>query len=57
MVADHNISVKTNPFFGLHEIPNLIELAESGKMAGKGVIVVDEEEMKRVQEGKTASLK
>ncbi len=55
-VADHNVSVKTNPFFGLNEIPKLVELAESGKMAGKGVIIVDEEEMKRVKEGKTASL-
>ena len=56
MVADNGISVKTNPFFGLREIPRLVELAESGKMAGKGVIVVDEEEIKRVKEGKTASL-
>ena len=56
MVADHNISVKTNPFFGLEEIPKLVELAENGKMAGKGVVVVDEHEMKRVKEGKTAFL-
>lgn len=54
MVAEHNISVKTNPFFGLKEVPKLQELAHSGKMVGKGVIVVDEEEMKRVKEGKTA---
>lgn len=54
MVADHIISVKTNPFFGLREIPKLVELAESGKMAGKGVILIDEEEMERVrEEGKT----
>lgn len=57
MVAEHNISVKTNPFYGLHEIPKLVELAESGKMAGKGVIIVDFEEVKKVKEGKTAPLK
>ena len=56
MVADHNISVKTNPFFGLEEIPKLVELAESGKMAGKGVVIVDEQEIKRVKEGETAPL-
>lgn len=55
-VAEHNISVKTNPFFGLREIPKLIELAHSGKMQGKAVIIVDEKEMGRVREGKTASL-
>ncbi|KAL9004018.1 MAG: hypothetical protein Q9188_003159 [Gyalolechia gomerana] len=45
-VAEHNITVKTNPFFGLKEIPRLIELAHSGKMAGKGVIIVDEDEIR-----------
>lgn len=54
-VAEHKISVKTNPFFGLREIPKLTELAHSGKMQGKGVVIVDEEEMKRVKERKTAS--
>lgn len=54
MVAEHNIAVKTNPFFGLEEIPKLLELAHSGKMSGKGVIIVDGEEIKRVKEGNTA---
>ena len=49
MVADHHIVVKTNPFFGLGEIPKLVELAESGTMAGKGVVIIDEEEVKRVK--------
>lgn len=49
-VAEHNITVKTNPFFGLEEIPKLVELAHSGKMAGKGVVVVDEEEIRREKE-------
>ena len=56
VVAEHGISVKTNPFFGLEEIPRLIELVESKKMAGKGVIIVDEEEMKKVKDGRTAPL-
>ena len=51
IVAEHNITVKTNPFFGLHAIPKLLELAHSGKMAGKCVVIVDEEEIKRRKEG------
>ncbi|KAL8642455.1 MAG: hypothetical protein Q9228_000843 [Teloschistes exilis] len=46
-VAEHNITVKTNPFYGLEEIPKLVELAHGGKMAGKGVVVVDEDETKK----------
>ena len=48
-VAEHNISVKTNPFFGLEEIPRLVELAHSGTMAGKGVVIVDADEQRRVR--------
>ena len=55
IVAEHKISVKTNPFFGLGEIPKLLKLAQSGKMQGKAIVLVDEEEMKRVKEGKTTS--
>lgn len=54
-VAEHSISVKTNPFFGLREVPKLIELAHSGKMQGKAVVIVDEEEMKRRKGKKMAS--
>ena len=54
-VAEHKISVKTNPFFGLREIPKMIELAHGGKMQGKAVVIIDEDEMERVKEGKTAS--
>lgn len=46
VVARHNISVTTNPFNGLGELPKLVELAESGKMMGKGVIVVDQDQIK-----------
>ena len=51
MVAEHNIAVKTNPFLGLHELPKLLELAHSGKMAGKGVVILDEDEIKRRKGG------
>ena len=50
LVAERNITVKSNPFFGLDELPKLIDLAHSGKMAGKGILVVDEEEAGRVKE-------
>ena len=46
IVAKHNISVKTNPFHGLDKIPQLVELAHGGKMQGKGIIIVDEEQVK-----------
>ena len=46
VVADHNIRVETNAFHGLKEIPKLVELAHGGKMKGKGVIIVDEEQVK-----------
>ena len=39
--AKHKITVTTNPFQGLEKIPELIELARGGNMAGKGIIIVD----------------
>lgn len=56
LVAQHRISVKTNPFFGLKEISKLMDLVHSDNMAGKGIIVVDEDEQKRVKESKTAAV-
>lgn len=56
VVAEHGISVKTNPFFGLNELPKLLDLVHTGKMAGKGVIIVDEEEQRKVKEGKTTKV-
>ena len=47
VVAKHNITVKANTFYGLQEIPRLIELAHGGKMAGKGVVIIDEEEIEK----------
>ena len=42
VVAEHGISVHTNIFYGLDKIPELVKLAHSGKMKGKGVVIVDE---------------
>lgn len=42
VVAEHNISVNTNAFNGLGEMEKLIELAESGKMKGKGIVIIDQ---------------
>ena len=49
-VADHGIEVQTNPFFGLHNITKLLDFVHAGKMVGKGLIVVDEDEQKRVKD-------
>lgn len=50
LVADHNISVRTSPFYGLEKISQLIELAHGGKIKGKAVIIVDEEQIKKEKE-------
>ncbi|KZP19195.1 GroES-like protein [Athelia psychrophila] len=43
LVAKHNIKVHTVPFDGLAEIQKCVELAHSGKLVGKGVILIDKE--------------
>lgn len=47
VVAEHKITVKTNPFNGLKEIPKLVELAHGGHMKGKGIIIVDPEQIEK----------
>jgi alcohol dehydrogenase, propanol-preferring len=37
----HNVKVETNLFYGLEEVPKMVELAHSGKMSGKAVCIVD----------------
>jgi len=49
-VAEHGIKVKTNPFYGLDKIKELVELVHGGKIQGKAIIVVDEEQIKREKE-------
>lgn len=50
IVAEHGISVKTNPFNGLGKMEELVKLAESGKMKGKGIIIMDQEQIKKEKE-------
>ena len=49
LMSKHKIHVKTNAFYGIHSIPKLIEFAHSGKMAGKGVVIIDEEVVAKEQ--------
>jgi propanol-preferring alcohol dehydrogenase len=43
LVSENGIKVKTNPFDGLKELPKAVELAHSGKMQGKPVVLIDQE--------------
>ena len=43
--GDAGISVETNIFHGLDKVPEMVELAHSGKMKGKAVTVVNEDLM------------
>ncbi|KAF2097629.1 alcohol dehydrogenase [Rhizodiscina lignyota] len=45
VAAKNGVTVKTNLFHGLKEIPKMVELSLSGKMAGKGVVIVDPSQM------------
>ncbi|KAF2088858.1 GroES-like protein [Saccharata proteae CBS 121410] len=49
VVAEHRVSVTTNPVHGLLEIPKLLELAHSGKMRGKGIVIVDQDQVDKVK--------
>ena len=41
-VIEHGISVKTLAVNGLGQIPELAMMAYSGKMQGKGIVIVDQ---------------
>ncbi|CZS94475.1 related to alcohol dehydrogenase [Rhynchosporium agropyri] len=41
IASENKISVRTNPFYGIKEIPKAVELAHSGQMQGKPVIIID----------------
>jgi propanol-preferring alcohol dehydrogenase len=45
-VAKDKITVTTNRFDGLNKVNELVELAHSGKMAGKGMIIIDQQQIK-----------
>lgn len=46
-VSKYNIKVETNLFYGLDELPKMVELAHSGKMRGKAICVIDDDELKK----------
>ncbi|KAK7567495.1 chaperonin 10-like protein [Phyllosticta paracitricarpa] len=41
VVAEHGVRVAKNPVHGLQAIPQLLDLAHSGNMSGKGIVIVD----------------
>ena len=41
-VAENDIEVETNVYYGLDKVPQMFEDSHSGKMKGKSVVVVDE---------------
>lgn len=47
VVAEHGIAVRTNAFQGLGQMEELVRLAESGKMKGKGIVVMDAEQINK----------
>jgi propanol-preferring alcohol dehydrogenase len=49
-VAEHGIKVKTNSFKGLDKITELVDLVHGGKLSGKAILVVDEEQIKTEQD-------
>lgn len=44
-IAKHGVTVKTNPFYGLDKIKELVEMVHGGKIQGKAVIVVDPQQV------------
>ena len=50
VVAKNRIKVKKTVMKGLDKIPELVKLVESGKMSGKGVIIVNEEDVRKQKE-------
>lgn len=45
--AKHGIKVQTNVFFGLEQVPAMVEASESGNLGGKAICVVDREAFER----------
>lgn len=50
VVSKNEIKIKTNLFNGLRELPKAVELAHSGKMQGKPVVLIDQEAIKQQRE-------
>ena len=50
VVAKHHIRVHTNVFHGLAEVQKVVDLATSGTMKGKAVVVVDPDQLRKEEE-------
>lgn len=50
LVAKHGIEVNSTLFYGLEQVPKMVELAHSGLLRGKAVCVVDSEQIDRERE-------
>ncbi len=50
VIAKHGIRVRTNVFHGLKQVPDLVEALRNGKIQGKGIVIVDEEAVRRQNE-------
>ncbi|KEF55608.1 uncharacterized protein A1O9_08358 [Exophiala aquamarina CBS 119918] len=46
-VAKHDIKCESTIFYGLEQVPQMVELAQSGKLKGKAVCVVDSVELEK----------
>jgi propanol-preferring alcohol dehydrogenase len=42
VVSKNNIKVKTTAFNGIKEVTNAVELAHSGEMSGKPIVIIDQ---------------
>jgi propanol-preferring alcohol dehydrogenase len=51
VVSKNNIKVKTNAFNGIKEVPKAVELAQSGNMQGKLVVIIDIEAIENEKSG------
>jgi alcohol dehydrogenase, propanol-preferring len=49
-ISKHGIKVKTNPFYGLDRIEDLVKMVHGGKIQGKAVIIVDQEQLDHEKE-------
>jgi propanol-preferring alcohol dehydrogenase len=43
VVVKNNIKVKSKVFYGINEIPKVVDMLRKGQYQGKGVIIIDRE--------------
>lgn len=55
-VGKHGIKCRLEVFHGFGDIPRLMEKAHSGKINGKGVVIIDEKQTMGVGRSITAAL-